>query len=175
MAVDLGHTLLVKCLIKEGGADIEAMLTPSNPTYIFMGNPTHTVLSTAATMGNYPLVQWLIEEGALIPACISHFLKTFFNTERANAAELSSLLKVLMLQLMSPNQDRDLSAFVAQLSPQHAEICTRGRQLRDRLPAYLEQQEASVGTHCPLPAVLQAIVTAYALPTPEDLWRDGLQ
>jgi hypothetical protein len=32
-----------------------------------------------------------------------------------------------------------------------------------------------VGTHCPLPTVLQAMVTACALPTPEDLWSDGLQ
>jgi hypothetical protein len=76
---------------------------------------------------------------------------------------------------MSPDQDQYLPAFVANLSPQHAELCTRGRQLRDRLPAFLEQQEASVGTHCPLPAVLQAMVTAYARPTREDLWSDDLE
>lgn len=57
--------------------------------------------------------------------------------------------------------------FVAKLSPQHAELCTWGRQLRDRLPAYLEQQRASLHTY--LPTVLQAIVTAYALPTADDV------
>jgi hypothetical protein len=95
--------------------------------------------------------------------------------ELADAAELSSLLKVLTLLPMSPDQDRYLPTFVALLSPQLAELCTRGRQLRDRLPAYLEQQEASVGTHCSLPTVLQAMVTAYARPTREDMWSDGLQ
>jgi hypothetical protein len=39
---------------------------------------------------------------------------------------------------MSPEQDNFLPAFVAQLSPQHAELCAWGRQIRDRLPAYLE-------------------------------------
>jgi hypothetical protein len=169
MAVFSGRTLVVKFLIKEGGADINAMITT--------GSTNYTALLMAVHRANYVLAQWLIGEGALIPADIWRFLKRplGLNLEIADAAELSSFLKVLMLIPMSPDQDRDLPDFVAELSPQDAELCTRGRQLRDRLPAYLEQQEASVGTHCPLPAVLQAMVTAYTLPTPEDLWRDGLQ
>jgi hypothetical protein len=79
---------------------------------------------------------------------------------------------------MSPAHDYKLPTFVAKLSPQHAELCTRGRQLRARLPVsvYLEQQQASVRRHCPLLPVLQDMVTGYALPSSEDLmWSDGLQ
>ena len=64
--------------------------------------------------------------------------------------------------------------FIARLSPQHAELATRGRQLRAQLPEYLDQQRASVFAHCPLPAVLQPLVAAYAATTPEDMWKDGL-
>jgi hypothetical protein len=161
MAVDERHTDVVKCLIKEGGAAVDTMIIP--------GNHIHTVLKRALINSNYPLAQWLIEEGALIPVTIWRCS----NHERADAAELSSLLKVLTLLPMSPDQDRDLPAFVANLSPQHAELCTRGRQLRDRLSAYLEQQRTSICTHLPL--VLESIVAAYALSTPEELWSDGLQ
>jgi hypothetical protein len=90
-----------------------------------------------------------------------------------NAAELSSLLKIMLLLPMTPDHDHFLPAFVAKLLPQHVQLCTLGRQLRARLPAYLEQQQTSVRTH--LPAVLESIVAAYALPTPADLWSDGLQ
>jgi hypothetical protein len=184
-AIKGGDNSMVKCLIKEGGADINTMITVGNERkltellsdikQLLTGNykliQTCTMLSWAAGHGNYPLVQWLIEEGALVPICIWEYLGKV--VEHADAAELSSMLKVLLLLPMSPEQD--LPAFVAKLSPQHAELCRRGRQLRDRLPAYLEQQEASVGTHCTLPAVLVAMVTAYALHTPEELWSDGLQ
>jgi hypothetical protein len=76
---------------------------------------------------------------------------------------------------MSPRQDDHLPAFIAELSPHDAELCTRGRHLRARLPAYLEQQRVSVDLQCNLPTVLQAMVTAYALPTPEDLWSDWME
>jgi hypothetical protein len=165
MPVVKGDLPVVKCLIEEGGADINAMI----------GATANIIspLSLATLRGKYPLAQWLIEGGAIIPTKIWDYVGK--EDELADAAELSSLLKVLILLPMSPDQDRYLPTFVALLSPPHAELCTRGRQLRDRLPAYMEQQEASVRTHCPLPAVLQAMVTAYARPTPEDLWSDGLQ
>jgi hypothetical protein len=173
MAVDGRHNLVVKCLIKEGGADIEAKSIVIVGHHEFIS----TVLGQAARNGNFPLVQWLIEEGALIPTTIWKYLRVTNHLQFADAKELSSLLKVLTLLPMSPDHDRGLPAFVGKLSPQHAELCTRGRLLRDLLPAYLEQQEASVGKDCPLPAVLRAMVTAYAyaLPTPEDLWSDGLR
>jgi ankyrin repeat protein len=93
MAVYKGHTLVVKCLIKEDGADIEAMITA--------GHLKHSVLERAVRHGNYSLVQWLIEEGALIPVDIWWFLKYSVNVEVADAAELSSLLNVLTLLPMS--------------------------------------------------------------------------
>jgi hypothetical protein len=129
----------------------------------------NTALSKALMNGNYVLAQWLIEKGALVPTCIWLILSLFFvyEAERANAVELSSFLKVLLLRPMSPLQDRDLPAFLANLSPQHAELCTRGRQLRDRLATYLEQQQASARTHTHLPDVLEAMVGADALHTPE--------
>jgi hypothetical protein len=81
----------------------------------------------------------------------------------------------MLLLAMYTEQDYHLPAFVAKLLPQHAELCTRGRQIRARLPVYLEQQRASVRTYCALPAVLQTIVTVYAAPIPCDLYNDGLE
>ena len=85
--------------------------------------------------------------------------------------ELSSLLKVIVMLEDAP------ADFIARprLSPQHADICTRGLQLRAQLPSYLEQQRAAVKAYCPLPAVLRSIVAAYAVTTPEDMWTDGLR
>jgi hypothetical protein len=124
----------------------------------------------------------IIEEGALIPTNIWESLaKRVQHADglsaglAPDAAELSSLLKVVTLLPTSLETDYFLPAFIAELSPQHAELCMQGRWFRWRLPAFLEQQQASVSTHCPLPTVLQALVTAYVLPTTEDLWSDGLQ
>jgi hypothetical protein len=40
---------------------------------------------------------------------------------------------------------------VAQLSPVHAELATRGQQLRAQLPLYIEKQRTLIVAHCPLP------------------------
>jgi hypothetical protein len=87
----------------------------------------------------------------------------------ADADALASLLKVMVLLADAPPD------FVAQLSPAHAELATRGQQLCAQLPSYLEQQRALVVAHCPLPAVLQPIVYGLAAPTPEDMWTEGLR
>jgi hypothetical protein len=87
----------------------------------------------------------------------------------ADADALASLLKVMVLLADAPPD------FVAKLSPAHAELATRGQQLRAQLPSYLEQQRALVVEHCPLPAALQPIVYGLAAPTPEDMWTDGLR
>jgi hypothetical protein len=63
---------------------------------------------------------------------------------------------------------------VEKLSPQHSGLVMQSRHLRAQLPAYLDQQQASVVEHCPLPMVLQPLVAAYAVPTSEDVWTDGL-
>jgi hypothetical protein len=167
VAMANGFTTVVNCLIREGGADIEALITLGESAY------TYTALSLAVIAGKYTSTQWLIEEGALIP---TEIWKIFdINQERGTDEELSSLLKIMLLLPMSPEQDYHLPAFVAKLLPQHAELCTRGRHIRARLPAYLEQQRASVRTYCALPAVLQTIVTVNAAPIPDELWNDGLQ
>jgi hypothetical protein len=66
------------------------------------------------------------------------------------------------------------ATFTTWLSPQHAEFCTRGKELRAQLLVYLKQQRAKIVAHCPLPTVLQTLVIAYAASTPEDMWTDGL-
>jgi hypothetical protein len=88
---------------------------------------------------------------------------------RNGRAELSSLVKVMVMLEDAP------SFFIDQLSPHDAELCTRGRELRAHLPSYLEHQRVTVVTHCPVPAVLQSLVAAYAVTTPEDMWADGLR
>jgi ankyrin repeat protein len=127
MAMFSSRNLVVKFLIKKGGADIDAVMSTGRPNYTALLMPVHRA--------NYALAQWLIEESAIIPTCIWKYLGITFNLEHFGGADLSSLLEVLTLRPMSPDQDRDLPAFVSQLSPQHAELCTRGRQLSDRLPA----------------------------------------
>jgi hypothetical protein len=61
------------------------------------------------------------------------------------------------------------------MSPEHAEIATQGRHIRALQTSYLDQQQASVDSHCPLPAVLLAIATAYAEPTSEDMCTDWIR
>jgi hypothetical protein len=89
--------------------------------------------------------------------------------EGADVDALASLLKVMVLLADAPPD------FVAKLSPAHAELATRGRQLRAQLPSYLEQQRGLVVAHCPLPAALQPIVYGLAMFTPEDMWMGGLR
>jgi hypothetical protein len=86
----------------------------------------------------------------------------------ANTTELSSLLKVMVMLDNAPAE------FIAKLLPPHAELAARGRDLRARLPTYLQQQWARVVAHCPLPVVLQPLVAAYAATTPKEMWADGL-
>jgi hypothetical protein len=135
----------------------------------------------AAILGQLPTLEWLLEQN---PTLISYVAdgNTIWNlleycverlkvgTARSTAnTELSSLLKVMVLLEDAP------ADFKARLSPQHAELATRGKLLRAQLPIYLEQQRAAVVNHSPLPAVLQSLVVAYAVPTPGDKWKYGLE
>jgi hypothetical protein len=131
-------------------------------------------------MDSYPFLLWLLEEGTAIPTNIWHNIAKARHHEGEDAAEKSSLLKVLTLLPMSPYQDLGLPPFVATLSPQHFDLFARGRRLRAWLSLYVKQQQTSLRMHCALPVVLQTIVIAYALPTPtpEELWSGrwhGLQ
>jgi hypothetical protein len=73
MAVVLRETLVVECLIKECGADIDAKIMSCSTKY--------TALLLASHDGNFVLAQWLIEEGALIPTSIWEYLGITFNLE----------------------------------------------------------------------------------------------
>jgi hypothetical protein len=139
-------------------------------------------LSYALAGGQLSLAYFLLVEGGVginhvIPSryTIWDLLHFGLNQLRYRGVEeidvngLSALLKVMVML-------GDVPQFlIAALTPLNAELCTRGRQLRAQLPSYLEQQQASVIMHCPLPAVLQSLVAGYAATTPEDMWADGLR
>jgi regulation of enolase protein 1 (concanavalin A-like superfamily) len=116
--------------------------------------------------------QYFLEEaGASISDVTSHgaTVWSLLKTQDANPVALAYLLKIMVMLDDAPPY------FVAKLSQAHAEIAARGQQYRVQLPAYFEQQRAMVVAHCPLPAVLQPLVGAYAATTPEDMWADGLR
>jgi hypothetical protein len=101
-----------------------------------------SALLLAACNGRFSAMQWLLEEQGASIADLNddgrsvwiHLSRSYLSEEQEMVvAELSSLLKI-MVMLQDAHVD-----FIAKLLPQHAEICTRGRQLRAQLPSYLEQ------------------------------------
>jgi hypothetical protein len=147
-------------LLTEGGSSLAEQTTSG----------AHASL-LATCNGKWPAVQWLLEEeGAsilerdLVGSTV--WSKLWGHCGEGNAAELSSLLKVMVMLDDAP------ADVIANLLPQHAAICTNGRRLRAQLPSYLEQQRTTVVTHCPLPGVLQTVVAAYAATTQSDMWAD---
>jgi hypothetical protein len=134
-------------------------------------NSGNSALLLASSYGHFATAQWLLEEeGASIHETNdSDTVWSVLKLEGADADALAPMLKVMVLLADAPPD------FVAQLSPMHAELATRGQQLRAQLPSYLEQQRALIVAHCPLPAVLQPIVYGLAAPTPEDMWTEGLR
>jgi ankyrin repeat protein len=130
-----------------------------------------TPLLISAYRGHLNVVRYLLDEGVSI-AEADHKGRTLWdvlNVKDADQAELTSLLETMVL-LGEASSD-----FIAKFSPQHAELFTRGRELRAKLPAYCEQQWALIIEHSPLPTVLQPIVAAYAAPRAEDVWASGLR
>jgi ankyrin repeat protein len=110
-----------------------------------------SALHYAAHNGRMSLLQYFFQEaGASISAAVDDCRSVWdmLVLEDADPMELASLLKLMVMLGDAP------PAFVAKLSPAHAEITTRGRNYRAQLPSYLEQQRASVIEHCPLPPVL---------------------
>jgi hypothetical protein len=157
-----GHIELVKWLLSAGGASITEQIHG------------YSALLMATSFGKFACAQWLLENGGASieeTNTAGQTVWNLLNLQRADmdADALTSLLKVMVLLADAP------SDFVAELSPMHAELATRGRQLRPQLPSYLEQQRALVVAHCSLPAVLQPIVYGLAAPTPEDMWTEGLR
>jgi hypothetical protein len=134
-----------------------------------------TALLLAADSGENPMAlntaQWLLAEGGSSITEADQYGMTVwhkleYNMRHLEDDSLSSLLKVMVLLGGAP------SMFKKCLKPLHAQIFARGQQLRELLPAYLEQQRLLLVTHSSLPTVLQPLILAYAVPTQEDMW-DG--
>jgi hypothetical protein len=164
-AARFGHTPIMHWLLTEGGSSVAEQCANG-----------YSALLLAAPGGHFSTMQWLLEEQGASIIKIDHFGRTVWDGlylyckyKNCVAAELSSLLKVMVMLDDAP------AAFVAKLSPQHADICTRGRQLRAHLPSYLGQQRATVVAHCPLPSALVPLVIEYAATTREDMWAYRLR
>jgi ankyrin repeat protein len=130
-----------------------------------------SALHFAALFGKLAIVQYILQEVAASISDANNDGDTIWELlalQDADPIALASLLKIRVMLDDAP------PAFVAKLSPAHAEIATRGQQYHAQLPSYLQQQRAMVVAHCPLPAVLQPLVEAYAALTPDDMWADGL-
>jgi hypothetical protein len=156
-----GHIELMQWLLSAEGASIAER-----------SDVGCSALLLAASRGHFACAQWLLEKGGASINETTTAGKTVWSVlklENTDGGALASLLKVIVLLADAPHD------FVARLSPAHAELVTRGRQLRAQLPSYLEQQRALVVARCPLPAALQPIVYGLAAPTPEDMWTEGLR
>jgi hypothetical protein len=86
---------------------------------------------------------------------------------RAGAAEVDTLLKVLVLRQDPPPE------MEAHLSRKGLEIMHTGARIRAQLPAYRARRLALLGVHCPLLPPLLALVSGYAEPTTtSDFWHN---
>jgi hypothetical protein len=156
-----GHIPIIHWLLTEGGSKLTEKDVLDTPALI-----------VAARERRFPAMQYLLEERGALVSERDRFGRTVWGSiflRGYSSVELSSLLKVMVILEDAP------AGFIVRLSAKHADICTRGRQLREELPFYMEQQRATVVAHCPLPVVLQSIVVVYAATTPEDMWTDGLR
>jgi hypothetical protein len=131
----------------------------------------------AANCGHYFIVELMLKEcDALItdvPVQEDGHSYTVWDTIsicgwRGLAADVSAELCQVLL-------DDAPAIFIVKISPQNADVVTRGRQIRALRPSYLEHQRASTSNHSPLPAVRQSIFAAYAEPTQEDMWTDWVR
>jgi hypothetical protein len=161
-AASRGHIPIMHWLLTEGGSSLAEQTTSGVHVWLL-----------AVYRGNFATLQYLFEEhgGPRTESGTRDdtlWSKLWVHCSGGDAAGLSSLLKVMVMLDDAP------AGFADDALPQHADICTRGRQLRTQLPYFLEQQRATVVAQCPLPAVLQSLVVAYAITTPEDMWVDGL-
>jgi hypothetical protein len=156
-----GHVETAKWLLKEGGANITERSAND-----------YTALLWATSNGQLTTARWLLEECGADISDIGKCGRTVWGMlepDEADDDELDSLLKVMVLLDDAP------ANFIAKLASPQVILCQTGRQLRARLPAYLEQQRAEVIAHCTLPAALRPIVAAYAATTPQDVWLYGLR
>jgi ankyrin repeat protein len=138
-AAHYGRIPIMDWLLNKGGSS----LTEKTNILEYDGM---SALLVSAFMGRFPATQYLLEEQGTSVSEIDHRGNTVWDKiisgtvrEPNSAAELSSLLKVMVMLEDAP------ADFIVnpRLSPQHTEICTRGRHLRAQLPSYLEQQQAT--------------------------------
>jgi hypothetical protein len=151
---------------------VQWLLAAGGATITERDDKGNSALLMAAYNGHVATAQWLLEKGGANIHETNAAGQTVWKCLQLNGADANAL--ALLLKVMVLLADA-LPDFVAQLSPAHADLATRGRQLRAQLPSYLEQQRALVVAHCPLPAALQPIVYGLAAPTAEDMWTDGLR
>jgi ankyrin repeat protein len=172
-----GYTPLLYAALRGKIPIMHWLLTEGGSSLVEKDERGAQALLIAASMGRFAAMQYLLEkQGALITERDDEGLyawkqlpRNILRYRRNGTAELSSLIKVMVMLEDAP------MFMMNRLSPHDAELCTRGRELRAQLPTYLEQQRAAVVTHCPVPSVLQSVVAAYAVTTPEDMWADGLR
>jgi ankyrin repeat protein len=166
-AARFGNKRIMHWLLTEGGSSLTERTLHGRHA-----------LMIAARMNHLRAMQYLLEERGAPLTKSSVFGDTEWGnidvdvrTALAHSDDLTSLLKVMVMLEDAP------ADFIAnpRLSPQHADICARGRQFRAQLLSYLEQQQTAIVAHCPLPAVLQSLVAAYAATNPKDMWTDGLR
>jgi hypothetical protein len=156
---------VVKWLVKTGGVRILDRDVHRN-----------TALAHAAKFSGpkrYSLIEWLLEQGGALITVVtmlrgeSKSLWDILKVPSRNP-KFVSLLRVMVLLGDAP------SDFIVKLSdysgdPRPAQIAAWGPQIRALRPSYLEQQQASVDAHFPLPAVLLSIIIAYVEPTAKDM------
>jgi hypothetical protein len=129
--------------------------------------------SAAARGGRYRAMQCLLEEHGSSIAAIDDRGRSAWMLLLAGLTGWRHdpvLLSLLKVMLMIENAPAD---FIAGITPDYAELCTRGNTIWAQLPIRVEQQRAAVVANCTLPAVLQSLVTAYAVTTLEDLWTES--
>jgi ankyrin repeat protein len=134
----LGQTALLKAAFHGHIPMMDWLLTEGGSCFAEKTGGGDRALSLAALNGQYTAMQYLLEEHGASMSEINYFGRTVWDEMHLRrderATELSSLLKVIVMLQDAP------AAFITKLSPQHADICTRGRQFRAQLPSYLEQQ-----------------------------------
>jgi hypothetical protein len=147
----------------------------------------------AAYTGNFTAVKWLLEDGGadiadvaddggntiweIVAHRLNHRLLRIrhlpyrFDPADQTDAEGTALLRVVVLKGDPP------ADFVARLENQeHARVVEEGARLRAALPANLARRRAFLDAHCPLIALLLALVRDYdpEPTTTEELWATGL-
>jgi hypothetical protein len=134
-----------------------------------------TILSTSMFFAQtFRVTIWLVEEG--VSSNTQCRGKTVWDVALQHDLRECGVYFVKLLKVMVMLEDAP-SRFLKEsiLSYRQREVCRLGPRFRKELPSYLAKQKTNIVDHCPLPAVLGAIVAAYAANTPEDMWSDGLQ